>query len=75
MAKTAMNRHHHYRMMRKRLKTPLWAWAKDNPKFRNMAARHSWICSCYACRCSELEHRKEMERRAMTIAENEAAWR
>ena len=47
MSKTAERRHQRARHMRRRLSTPLWAWAANDPTMRNRAARQAVPCSCY----------------------------
>ena len=66
MSKTAARRHQHNRHMRRRLRTPLWAWVErtdpaylsddDRAALRNRAARHTVTCSCLWC-----GHRRELE--------------
>lgn len=74
MCKSAINRFHHARVMRRRLRLNVWVWAKDNPKYRNMAARHSVLCSCWMCRSDAIAHKELLERRAMSAQENMRAW-
>ena len=59
MSKTAQRRHQHYRHMRRRLSTPLWAWAVNDPVMRNRAARQSVPCSCAMCK-SNAQFRREV---------------
>ena len=67
MSKTAERRHQRARHMRRRLSTPLWAWAANDPTMRNRAARQAVPCSCYWCRSYRIEAAAFKLRRAAAV--------
>lgn len=82
MTKTAARRHEHDRHMRRRLRTPRWAWVEaapdlsddDRAALRNRAARHSVPCSCPMCgHVRAMEGPTVQERRADRVWDWEGA--
>ena len=77
MSKTAQRRHEHFRHMRRRLRTPRWAWVERDPKLsdadramlRNKAARHTTTCSCYLCRCVRIDAARHKAAQTVTAAD------